>query len=142
MHYQNEAVMKALVVSYIVAILVVTVGGTTGKTDDAVITVEVEKERKGYTCTKEPGDEYYLCPFGNIYLPPPTEFPLLTVEVKPSPPDDFVVSINGTPYRTGAKMFRVKIGKCSIIVTRPGKTPCEATVEATVIGPNKVICQM
>jgi hypothetical protein len=71
-----------------------------------------------------------------------SEFPILTVNVEPIEPPDFVISINGTPYQAGARMFRVQEGPATITVKRRGKDPCNATLEVSATEPNLVTCRL
>jgi hypothetical protein len=75
-------------------------------------------------------------------LPQVSDYPTMTVNVDPADPADFVVAINDTRYRSGARAFRVAPGPTSVIVTRHGKEPCKATLEVTADGPNIVACQL
>jgi hypothetical protein len=71
-----------------------------------------------------------------------SSLPTLVVHVEPAEPANFVVSINGTSYDAGARMFRVVEGAATIVVARPGKDPCKATLKITESGPNAIECQM
>ena len=71
-----------------------------------------------------------------------SDYPTVTINVDPADPDDFVVAINETGYRAGARAFRVVPGPASVIVTRRGKEPCKATLEVTVDGPNVIACRL
>ena len=75
-------------------------------------------------------------------LPQVSDYPTVTVDVDPADPADFVVAINDTRYRSGARAFRVVPGSASVIVTRRGKEPCKATLEVTADGPNVVACRL
>jgi hypothetical protein len=55
-----------------------------------------------------------------------SNYPLLTVEIDPAEPKNFVVTINETKYEVGARLFRVVPGLVKILVSRPGKDPCRA----------------
>jgi hypothetical protein len=69
-------------------------------------------------------------------------YPILTVEITPDKPADFVVAIDGGPYQAGLKVFRVLAGDRSVRVTRSNRPPCVAVVKVTPIGPNVVACAM
>jgi hypothetical protein len=71
-----------------------------------------------------------------------SDYPTVTINVDPADPDDFVVAINETGYRAGARAFRVVPGPASVIVTRRGKEPCKATLDVTVDGPNVIACRL
>jgi hypothetical protein len=75
-------------------------------------------------------------------LPQVSDYPIMTVNVDPADPADFVVAINEMRYHAGARMFRVVPGHTSIIVTRRGREPCKATLEVTASGPNVIACQL
>jgi hypothetical protein len=75
-------------------------------------------------------------------LPQVSDYPTVTVNVDPADPADFVVAINETRYRSGARAFRVVPGPASIVVTRRGKEPCKATLEVTASGPNEIACKL
>jgi hypothetical protein len=70
------------------------------------------------------------------------DYPIMTVNVEPAKPDDFVVTINNTHYKPGEHEFRVVPGRASIIVTGRGKEPCEATLVVTEDRPNTVACRL
>ena len=82
---------------------------------------------------------------GETWMPSPlltpADFPILTVNVDPNEPPDFVVAINGNSYQAGSRSFRVDIGKVTIIVVRQGKSPCQHTLDVTQTGPNSVSCK-
>jgi hypothetical protein len=71
-----------------------------------------------------------------------SDYPTVTINVDPADPDDFVVAINETRYRAGARAFRVVPGPASVIVTRRSKEPCKATLDVTVDGPNVIACRL
>jgi hypothetical protein len=71
-----------------------------------------------------------------------SDYPTVTINVDPADPDDFVVAINETRHRAGARAFRVVPGPASVIVTRRGKEPCKASLEVTVDGPNVIACRL
>jgi hypothetical protein len=106
-----------------------------------VPTVEVLREvRKARQYEKRPGSGG-----GGRYSSPldkPSYFPILTVNVDPAEPADFVVKINKTHYQPGEREFHVVLGRTSIIVTRRGKQPCEAVLEVSDPGPNAIACQL
>ena len=61
----------------------------------------------------------------------PADFPILTVNVDPNEPPDFVVAINGNSYQAGSRSFRVDVGEVTIIVVRQGKSPCQQKLNVT-----------
>ena len=61
----------------------------------------------------------------------PTDFPILTVNVDPNEPPDFVVAINGESFQAGSRLFRVDVGRATIIVVRQGKSPCQQKLNVT-----------
>ena len=71
----------------------------------------------------------------------PADFPILTVNVDPNEPPDFVVAINGNSYQAGSRSFRVDVGEVTIIVVRQGKSPCQQKLNVTQTGPNSVSCK-
>ena len=71
----------------------------------------------------------------------PTDFPILTVNVDPNEPPDFVVAINGESFQAGSRLFRVDVGRATIIVVRQGKSPCQQKLNVTQTGPNSVSCK-
>jgi len=75
-------------------------------------------------------------------LPQISDYPTMTVNIDPADPANFVVTINGTPYPPGARLFRIVPGSLSIVVTRRGKEPCKATLAATASGPNVIVCRL
>jgi len=70
------------------------------------------------------------------------DYPVMTVNIVPAQPADFVLTINKTRYQAGEWKFRVVPGATSIIVTRLGREPCERSLEVTRSGPNAIGCQM
>jgi hypothetical protein len=107
---------------------------------DVVPTVEVLESVRAAR-QKDPGK------FGTdaklpALLPQVSDYPTVTVTVDPADPADFVVAINETRYRSGARAFRVVPGPASIMVTRRGKEPCKTTLEVTAEGPNVIACKM
>jgi hypothetical protein len=72
----------------------------------------------------------------------PAQIPILTVNVDPSEPPDFVVTINTTHYQAGDRVFSVAAGLVTIIVTRTGKAPWKQTLTVTESGPNMVACKL
>jgi hypothetical protein len=111
-----------------------------GAGDGIVPTVEV-LQRVRAARQKDPGK------FGSDAKVPSllaqvSDYPTVTITVDPADPNDFVVAINETRYRAGARAFRVVPGPASVIVTRRGKEPCKATLEVTVDGPNVIACRL
>src|SRR6266508_903666 len=73
---------------------------------------------------------------------PFNEYPILTVEVRPVPPADFVVFINGSGYQAGFNVFRVTEGEKEIRIMRTNRPPCLSKITVTKSGPNRITCQM
>jgi len=108
-------------------------------TEKIVVTIEVTDKLRAARA-QQPGH------FGADWkvpapLPQASDFPIVEVNVDPPDPKDFVVTINGTAYQAGARMFRLVAGLATIMVSRRGKTPCEAKLEVTAVGPNAVACR-
>ena len=110
------------------------------KSDGVVVTKEVlEKiERADYQGRPSAigGETWMPSP-----LLTPADFPILTVNVDPNEPPDFVVAINGNSYQSGSRSFRVDVGEVTIIVVRQGKSPCQQKLNVTQTGPNSVSCK-
>src|SRR5262245_61039065 len=83
----------------------------------AVVTKEVQrlidKAAGGGRSAMMPGDSWMESP-----LLTPADFPILTVDVDPDDPPDFVVAINGNSYQAGSRSFRVVVGTVTITVVR------------------------
>jgi hypothetical protein len=69
-------------------------------------------------------------------------YPILTIEVTPPAPADFVVVIDGWTNRAGLKVFRVPAGDRSVQVTRASRRPCVNSIKVTPEGPNLLACAM
>ena len=104
-----------------------------------VVTVEVTDKLRA-SRAQEPGH------FGADWkvpasLPQLSDYPVVTIDVDPPDPKDFVVTINGTAYQAGARLFRLIAGLATITISRHGKQPCEAKLDVTATGPNAVACR-
>ena len=102
------------------------------KSDGVVVTKEVlEKiERAAYQGRPSAiGGETWMPMPGPLLTP--ADFPILTVNVDPNEPPDFVVAINGNSYQAGSRSFRVDVGEVTIIVVRQGKSPCQQKLNVT-----------
>jgi hypothetical protein len=108
-----------------------------------VPTVEVLREvRKARQYEKRRQHEKHPPSGYSSPLDKPSDFPIMTVNIDPAEPADFVVMINKTRYKSGLREFHVVPGRTSIIVTRRGKQPCEAVLEVSDPGPNTIACQL
>jgi hypothetical protein len=70
------------------------------------------------------------------------DFPILTIDVMPPTPKDFVVVINGIAYQAGLDVFRVSGGSKTVKVVRTNRERCSTTIEVTQAGPNRFVCNM
>jgi hypothetical protein len=108
-------------------------------TEKIVVTIEVTDKLRAARA-QEPGH------FGADWkvpapLPQASDSPIVTVDVDPPDPNDFVVTINGTAYQAGARLFRLVAGLATITVSRRGNKSCEAKLDVTATGPNAVACR-
>jgi hypothetical protein len=83
-------------------------------------------------------------------VPRLTLWPTIAVQIIPYTPLDFSIFINGTDY-SAARMtsppangiqFRVVVGQIVVRVLRPGKMPCEKTLDVTEASTNQVVCRL